>query len=203
MTTEILSIGHSTLDYEEFLKLIRRASVTAIADVRSYPFSRHFPQFDSDSLKEELRLDNVAYVPLGAELGGRPTKPELFCEGIANYEKMAEEKSFKAGIQRILTGSKKFRIALMCSEHNPLDCHRCLMVGRVLSEMDTPVKHILSNGAIVSQIQIEEQLLKEYGHGGEDMFAKGRARIIDAYRERSRQVAYRASDPQDSIIAAE
>jgi uncharacterized protein (DUF488 family) len=198
---EVLTIGHSTLSYEEFLRLLREAGATALADVRSSPYSRHFPQFNGATLKNELRLDKVAYVFLGFELGGRPQKPELFCEGVADYEKMAAEENFKAGINRVLLGSSKYRIALMCSEHNPLDCHRCLLVGRALFEAGATVKHILSSGNLISQTEIEQQLMDEYAHR-DDMFDKGRDEIANAYRKRSRQVSYRATI-QNRITAAE
>lgn len=191
MTIEVLTIGHSTRDYESFLALLRQANVSAVADVRTSPRSRHFPQFNRESLKEDLRLDGIAYVFLGDELGGRPNKRELYCDGVADYEKMATDENFAKGIKRILKGAKQYRIALMCSEHNPLDCHRCLLVGRALSDRGVEVRHILSEDRIVSQHQIEEQLIKECGHGGDDMFAKGRERLADAYRERSRQVSFR------------
>lgn len=203
MTAQVFSVGHSTLDYEEFLKLIRAFGVTAIADVRSYPFSRRSPHFNSDTLSSELRLDQIAYVPLGDELGGRPRKPELFCEGIADYERMAQEEKFKAGIKRVLAGSSKYRVALMCSEHNPLDCHRCLMVGRALSDTGVSTNHIVSNVQLISQHEIEGRLLKDYGRDN-DMFVKGRDRVAIAYRKRARQVAYRdTAPPPHKIDAAE
>ena len=59
----------------------------------------------------------------------------------------------------------------------------------------------LGTNAIFNQ---ENQLIKECGHGGDDMFAKGRARIADAYRERARQVSYRKPPPQNTgPVAAE
>src|SRR5882672_4105858 len=85
---EVLTIGHSTLPYERFLALLRRSQVTAIADVRTAPYSRHSPQYSKSALRDSLRHDDVAYVFLGAELGGRPTDKCLFCDGVADYEQM-------------------------------------------------------------------------------------------------------------------
>src|SRR5579872_6567480 len=113
---EVLTIGHSTLPYERFLALLRQASVTAVADVRTAPFSRHFPHFNSDVLRDELRHDNIAYVFLGKELGGRPKDKRFFCDGVADYEKMAETEEFERGLDRVIEGAKKYRIAMMCSE---------------------------------------------------------------------------------------
>src|ERR1700722_20120562 len=93
-------IGHSTLPYERFLELLRRCSVTAVADVRTAPYSRHSPQFNKDTLRNELRHDGIAYVFLGQELGGRPKDKQLFCEGVADYEKMARVADFAKGLDR-------------------------------------------------------------------------------------------------------
>ena len=190
MKPEVLTIGHSSLDYESFLALLRKCGVGAIADVRSYPYSRN-EAFDRETLKRELNAVGISYVFLGAELGGRPEKQEYYCDGVADYEKMATDDNFKSGLNRVIKGSDKYRIALMCSEHNPLDCHRCLLVGRALAEKGCLVKHILSDGSTMDQRDVEDQLLKAYGHGSEDMFVTGQARIADAYRERAMQVSYR------------
>ena len=128
---------------------------------------------------------------LGEELGGRPTKKKLYLDGVADYERMATDRNFQNGIDRVVEGAKRYRIALMCSEYDPLDCHRCLLVGRALAKRGIEVRHILSKGKMVSQREIEARLIQQCGHGGEDFFAKGDERLAQAYRERSRQVSYR------------
>lgn len=199
----ILSIGHSTLSYETFLKRLKSADVTAIADVRSSPFSRHLPHFNQDALKDALSQDGVAYVFLGQELGGRPQGEKYYTDGIADYEKMATANSFKEGIRRLEEGSQKYNIAMMCSEHNPLDCHRCLLVGRALVEQDVDVKHILSNGNTVGHGTIENQLLSMLGKDEKDMFASPEELRCDAYRERARKVAFTKTKRPSSSVAAE
>lgn len=191
---EVLTIGHSTQSYEDFLKKLRSARVTAVADVRSSPFSRHFPHFNRDVLKEELRMDNIAYVFLGDELGGRPKDKQFFCDGVADYEKMAQTDTFAKGLGRVLEGSQKYRIALMCSEHDPLDCHRCLLVGRALSEKGVSVGHILGNGRRVSHGQIEARLLELADRSDEDFFKTPQERLDEAYRDRAMKVAYAERD---------
>ncbi|NWG25586.1 MAG: DUF488 domain-containing protein [Pseudorhodoplanes sp.] len=186
----IFTIGHSTHNYERFLELLRGVGVTAIADVRTSPFSRHFPQFNKDTLKEELRMDGIAYSFLGRELGGRPTGGQFYCEGVADYERMARSPDFAHGLERVLEGARKYRIALMCSEHDPLDCHRCLLVGRALAERGAAVKHILADGTIADHREIEERMLKSEGREGSDLFLSPDERLAEAYRKRARKVAY-------------
>lgn len=200
---EVLTVGHSTLSYERFLQLLRHANVTAIADVRSAPYSRHFPHFNRDALRDELRRDHIEYRFVGEKLGGRPTDKTFYCEGIADYEKMAQAPVFEQGLELVIEGAKKHRIALMCSEHDPLDCHRCLLVGRALAERGVLVSHIHSNGSIAGHGEIEARLLKSEGQQGDDLFLSQDERLAAAYRKRARKVAYaeRSNGSSDHIAA--
>ena len=130
---EILTIGHSNHPIEHFLALLQGAGVTAVADVRSAPHSRHVPQFNHDALKAALREAGIAHVYLGKELGGRPQNKQQYRDGVADYEKIAATEAFQAGLRRVLDGAATHRVALMCAEQYPLDCHRCLLVGRALA----------------------------------------------------------------------
>jgi uncharacterized protein (DUF488 family) len=200
---EVLTVGHSTHSWEEFVALLRSAGVTAVADVRTSPYSRHFPHFNRDELREELRLDGISYVFLGKELGGRPAERKFYCDGIADYEKMASATEFSTGLDRVVEGAKKYRVALMCSEHDPLDCHRCLLVGRALAERGVRVSHILSNGKIVSHTKIEDKLLEISGRSADDFFAPRADRLVAAYRDRARKVAFTEQPKPDGPVAAE
>ncbi|CAH2606305.1 conserved protein of unknown function (plasmid) [Rhodovastum atsumiense] len=197
--TKVLTIGHSTLALDSFLNLLKKAGVTAVADVRSTPFSRRSPHFSRDEFRAALREIGIKYVFLGKELGGRPRASNLYCDGVADYEKMAVEPAFLKGIERIVKGSNEHTIALMCSEHNPLDCHRCLLVGRALAARKILLGHILSDGKTVTQYQIEEKLLALSGSENKDMFATREELLAAAYRSRARSVAYR--EPARELMA--
>lgn len=199
----VLSIGHSTLEYEQFAARLNEAGVTAIADVRTSPFSRNFAHFNRDVLKDALARDGIAYVFLGKELGGRPKGEKYYTDGIADYEKMAQSDLFQKGLERVEQGARKYRIAMMCSERNPLDCHRCLLVGRSLAERGVTVSHILSDGRTLTQSDIEEQLLIMAGNEQDDMFASAAQRLNDAYRGRARKVAFAEASPSSDAVAAE
>jgi uncharacterized protein (DUF488 family) len=201
---EVFTIGHSGLEYDRFLALLRNAKITAIADVRSAPQSQHFPHFNRENLESELLKDGIAYVYLGDHLGGRPKNENFYCEGVADYEKMATDENFKKGINRVVQGSQRYQIAVMCSEQSPFDCHRCLLIGRALSTAGITVGHLLSNGRQLSQTDIENQLVQEYGRGAGDLFATESAQLANAYRERARRISYRKPVLRGKhIIAAE
>jgi uncharacterized protein (DUF488 family) len=190
--------------WERFVGLLRSANVTAIADVRTFPYSRHYPHFNRDDLHEELRSDGISYVFLGKELGGRPNERRFYCEGVADYEKMALATEFGKGLDRVIEGAKKYRIALMCSERDPLDCHRCLLVGRALAQRGVRVSHILDDGQVASHTEIEAKLLELSGRNIEDLFAPLPERLATAYRERARKVAFAEPRPDSGEpVAAE
>jgi len=192
---EILTIGHSTLPYDQFLTMLQNASVTAIADVRTSPYSKRFPHFNREALKPELLKSGIAYVFLGYELGGRPRDKALYCDGVADYEKMAETKAFADGINRLMDGAERFKVAMMCTEKDPLDCHRCLLVSRVLSERCVIVRHLLHGGLILGHNEIEAklvELLKKKGIKQSDYTPEN---IALGYRARAMKVAYRYDKP--------
>lgn len=201
--TEVFTVGHSTHSWERFVALLSAANVTAIADVRSSPYSRHFPHFNRDELRAGLGTDGISYVFLGKELGGRPNERRFYCEGIADYEKMAQASEFSKGLDRVIEGAKKYRIALMCSERDPLDCHRCLLVGRALARGAIRVSHILDNGRVVDHAEIEDRLLELSGRNADDLFASRSERLAAAYRERARKVAFAEpqADPRSPMTA--
>ena len=186
----VLTIGHSNHEFERFCGLLAATGVTAVADVRSSPASRFAPQFNKQRLSSALDARGLAYDYLGQELGGRPNKPSMFTGGVADYEKMAATPTFHAGLERLLEIAERHRVAVMCAEADPLDCHRCLLIARALAERDVGVAHILASGDLVSHAQIELRLLELAGLTADDLFTSREARLAEAYRARARKVAF-------------
>ena len=187
----LFSIGHSNIPAERFVAMLRGTGVNAVADVRSTPFSRFFPWFSSKKLAGLLGREGMAYLPYGGELGGRPRDPALYCDGIADYEAMARQPQFAAGLERLRADASRHRVCLMCAEREPLDCHRCLLVARALAARGLAIGHILHDGAIEPHAATEQRLLQLDGEHN-DLFATGQdERLAAAYRRRARAVAYR------------
>jgi len=86
---DLFSIGHSNIPAERFIALQHEAGVKTIADVRSTPFSRFCPWFSAKNLAPLLAKASIAYSFYGAELGGRPSDPALYRDGVADFEAMA------------------------------------------------------------------------------------------------------------------
>lgn len=191
----LLSIGHSNLPADQFLALLKAHHVTVIADVRSVPFSRRFPWFSSRTLSERLQSKGITYVMVGDTLGGRPANPALYRDGLADYEAMADTTEFHAGLDRVMAEAARHRLCLMCSEREPLDCHRCLLVSRALADRGCMIGHILGNGTIEPHAATEERLLAGLRPGaGGDLLGDRQSRLAEAYRRRARKIAARLSD---------
>jgi uncharacterized protein DUF488 len=109
---------------------------------------------------------------------------------VANYEKMAQAPEFKSGITRVTRGTQTERIALMCSERDPLDCHRCLLVARELARNHINIAHIFPDGTALPHELLEDRLLKAEGRNRKDFFASRNELLDIAYRERARKVAF-------------
>jgi uncharacterized protein (DUF488 family) len=189
----ILTIGHSRHSWERFTALLDGAGVEVIADIRTAPRSRFSPQFNKDALAAALAARGLEYIFLGKELGGRPQSQALYTDGVADYEKVAASPEFRLGLDRLMESAARRSVAAMCSEADPLECHRCLLVGRALAERDVDVRHILASGAIVTHAEVEDRLLSLENLAEAELLADSReARLAEAYRARSRKAGYRA-----------
>jgi uncharacterized protein (DUF488 family) len=190
-TRPILTIGLSRHSWDRFTVLLAGAGVETIADIRTVPRSRFSPQFNKDTMAAALAARSVEYIFLGKELGGRPQSQALYTDGVADYEKMTASPEFRLGLDRLMETAARRSVAAMCSEADPLECHRCLLVGRALAGQGVDVRHILSSGAIVTHAEVEERLLSLENLAAADLLADSREeRLAEAYRARSRKFAF-------------
>ena len=187
----VFTIGHSTQTVEKFIGLLAKHRVTAVADVRSSPYSRHVPHFSRERLRDTLRDNNIAYVFLGEELGARSKNVSCYVNNVVSYERLSQTSEFQHGIQRVIDGSKKYLVALMCSERDPTECHRTILVSKALSERGADVNHILGNGELEPHKETLLRVLDILGMPREDMLHSQDELISRAYEGREKQIAYR------------
>jgi len=196
---DLFSIGHSNIPATRFIGLLRHAGVSAIADVRSTPFSRRFPWFSGKNLAATLAQHGMAYLAYGEALGGRPRDAALYRDGVADYEAMARQRDFQIALDRLAAEGTRHCVCLMCAEREPLDCHRCLLVARSLAERGLTIGHILHDGTIEPHAATERRLLALTG-ASDDLFVTGQdERLAAAYRRRARAAAYRATAGAKSV----
>lgn len=156
----IYSIGHSNQPLEAFLELLHKHNVQTLIDIRSHPYSRYVPHFNSPELGNSVRHSNIEYLFMGKELGGRPDGEEFYdADNHVMYSRVAESPLFLKGIRRLEEEGRASRAVIMCSEEDPTSCHRHLLIGRVLAEQGISLLHIRADG----HIQTEEELASHEG----------------------------------------
>lgn len=194
MNETLYTIGHSNRTLEEFLGALRAHKITAIADVRSQPYSRMYPHFDREALAESLKAQGIAYVFLGKELGARSQDSACYENGQVQFGRLAQTAAFREGLERVRQGMEQYRVALLCAEREPLACHRTILVARQLWLRGVKIRHILDETKVEEHEQTTERLLRERGLTEGNLFADKQQLVDDAYNEQAKRIAYERDD---------
>lgn len=148
----IWTIGHSTRKFEEFLELLQSQNIQTLVDVRHYPGSRKFPQYNKENLREALQKENIGYIHL-VDLGGR-RKPEPNSKNDAwrnasfqGYADYMETEPFHNALQTLKEIASTQKTVIMCSEAVWWRCHRSMIADALKTEGWT-VLHIISENNV-------------------------------------------------------
>jgi uncharacterized protein (DUF488 family) len=157
------------------------------------------PQFNREVLEQALAAHGIAYRFLGKELGARSDDPTCYEAGKVQYTRLAETELFKHGVKRVIRGLKEdFRIALMCAEKEPLECHRTILVARHLAAVGLNVEHILADGRLESHAAALSRLARIHSLPEEDMFRSREDLLAEAYSRQEERIAYDTS-PTETV----
>jgi len=192
----LYSIGHSNHSVEQFISLLKSKGIHCLVDVRSTPYSKRLFQFNRESITRDLAKLSILYQYKGDSLGGRYTNPALLTgDGQVDYGKVMQENSFQKGLDELIKlASSGKKIAFMCAEKDPFDCHRFALVSRALVLKGKHVCHILADGKVIEQADIEKRLLLKYrsDYDQMDLFAGASSReevLSEAYAMRGKDIA--------------
>ena len=147
----ILTLGHSVRPLDETLALLQENRVTLLADVRTFPRSRRNPQYDSAAFSSALAQAGIAYRHM-PELGGmRKPRPDsvnegLKEEGFRGYADYMQSPEFARALEQLLAFAASGRLAYLCAEAKPLECHRSL-ISDALMARGIEIRHILGPGS--------------------------------------------------------
>jgi len=165
----LFTIGHSNHPLDVFLGLLRSNGIEVLVDVRSSPFSGYTPHFSREEFNPALKSAGVEYLYLGRELGGRPTDERYYDEeGHVLYSRLAKSADFQKAIERLKGGVSKYRVAVLCGEEDPVECHRRLLVGRVMSEVGVDVRHIRGDGRVQTEDELKKLDEERNGSAGQE-----------------------------------
>lgn len=168
--TTIYSIGHGNKKIEDFLIELKSFEIKFLLDIRSKPYSKWNPQFNQNELKFKLEENEIKYVFVGDTLGGLPEDRSCYdYNGKVVYDLIKEKDFFKDGLERLTTANEKhIKLAIMCSESKPEECHRSKLIGQELLKKEISLKHIISNKIAKPQETVMAELMK--GKGTIDLF---------------------------------
>lgn len=201
----LFTIGHSQHTPEYFMHLLKRHGVNYVLDVRSTPYSKYAEQFNKENIYSFLAKNGIKYSYMGKYFGARPTELELYSsEGYLDFEIVTQTERFHIGMENVILGLERGnRIALMCTEKDPFDCHRAIMVARAFDVNGIEVNHILSDGKIQTQAELDERLVDAYYSDREQLtlfnyqnITSEEEYIAQAYRNRNKEIGYRINQKQ-------
>jgi len=193
----LYTIGYSGYNVSDFVDVLKRNGVNALIDVRSNPFSTHFPIYNKEILEHTLKASNIHYRNYASEFGAQQSERCFYSpQGYLDFENFTMSDKYIHGYRRIEDGlMKEYTFALMCSEKDPIDCHRSIMISKTFSDNGYSVLHLLPNNEPMTQLDIEERLLNKYFPNRNQLsfFSENLSvsdLITESYRKRNADIGY-------------
>lgn len=153
MSSKIFTIGYGNRNIQTFTHLLKKYEIEILIDIRTNPFSRYNPDYRIQKFEVHLINNDVRYLFLGKELGGKPVDQSCYNDGKVDYHKIQQKDFFVEGIEQVIALNRGgFRVALMCAEQSPLSCHRKYLVGDYLQERGFEIVHIDKDGGILNEL---------------------------------------------------
>ncbi len=198
---DLFTIGHSNYEINYFINIVKKYKINCIVDVRSIPYSKYSPQYNKENIKKLLKINKINYIYMGKEFGAMRTAKTLYTkEGYVDFEKVKYDKDFKLGINRIKVGVEKgYKIAFMCAEKIPSDCHRCILIGRTFKNLGYNIINIIDENKYKLQNDIEKELIEIYYPDRNqislipEMNLSNEELINNVYKFKNREIGYRLS----------
>jgi len=203
--TSLNSIGHSNQTLDSFMALLTRHGIETVVDVRSTPVSAYVPWFSREPLSASLRANRVSYLFEGDSLGARPMGTEHYVDGAVDYRTLAHRVEFRDGLLRTIDIARGSRTALLCTEGDPMLCHRGILIGPALRAMGVDYSHIGRSGDLETHEEMETRLLSKFKFRfvQSDLFFDRNDALRIAYEKQGRKLAHRGSGEVGQELVAE
>lgn len=195
---KLYTIGHSNQTQDEFLNLLVTHDIDFVVDVRSVPASNHNPQFNQDALSAFLQGHDITYLFMGKEFGAR-RMDSINTEGQVDFELAIHTPLFQLGVDAIMQLPSDIKVALMCSEADPLECHRFSLIARYFYEHNVEVFHILRDASLASHQTLEQIMVNRYLRARKPMLPEvdelfgtytKEQQLADAYKLKNKEIGF-------------
>ncbi len=198
---EIFTIGYSAFNLNEFIAVLKEFNIKCLVDVRSLPYSQLHSEYNKEHIEKILEKNGILYRHYGKEFGARQENVLFYSEdGFLDFNKFSQSEQFQSGLQKITKGIKMgYSFALMCAEKDPINCHRCIMVGKGFKDIGFEVKNIINKTSYQTQNEIEERLLDIYFSDRKQLslftpVKSDEVLIKESYINRNKEIAYHLGD---------
>lgn len=196
---DLYTIGHSLHPVKKFLELLKQHDINFVIDVRSTPYSKYASMYDRENISNELKNASISYAFMGKYFGARQDDMSLYTkDGYLDFQKVTNWDVFGKGMENVIRGMETNKIALMCLEKKPIDCHRAILVANAFYCKGYSVKHILENGKIQTHQELNEELLDLYYPDRKQIsFFDNRTDeeyLEDAYKQRNKEIGYHVEE---------
>ena len=198
MNNVLMSIGHSQHQVEYFVYLLKTHEVNYVIDVRSTPYSQFAPDYNRENIKNILKDNAIEYAFMGAFFGARPKDSSLYLpDGYLNFRKVEDSLKFKKGFNNVVKGvDRGYRIAFMCTEKDPIECHRAILVTYAFYKAGYSIEHIMPDNTVQTQQDINKRLLDMYYpernqlslFESENLSAE--QYLVEAYKKQNQKIGY-------------
>ena len=195
VVNELYTIGYAGFCIQDFIDLLKYKKIQVVIDIRSIPYSKHFSEYNKENLQAFLKGYDIYYRNYAKEFGAQQENKDYYSEeGFLDFKEFSLSESFKSGINKLKTIMEKdYVFVLMCSEKDPFECHRSIMVSRSFEKSVYRVNHLLLNGDVITQEKIEDRLLDKY-FPNKQLSLFGTDTLAQAYRKRNFEIGHRSQD---------
>ena len=198
---EIYTLGHSNYPFDKFIEILKKYNINCVVDIRAIPYSKYNTQYNKEFFQSNLKKLGYTYIYMADEFGAkRKTRSSYNDQGYADFDKVVLEDDFRKGIERLKIGcAKNYKIVLLGAMQEPIRCPRAILLGKELIKEGFDVKHIMHEGNLKTQEELEEQLLEKYFEGRNQLTmdsllgnAMSREDMInESYKLANKEIGYR------------
>ena len=205
MKETVYTIGYTGFSIESFVNELQNHGINVVIDVRSSPYSERYADYNKDKLELLLPSKKIYYRNYIKEFGARQDNKLFYSrEGVLDFDVFSKSEQFLSGVEKIKNSiAKGYKIAFLCAENEPVQCHRTILVARHFHELGYNVVHLKPNNISISHCDIETQLLNMYfpNRYQIDMFSTNiksdEEYLIEAYKAQNKKIGYKMEEEDE------
>lgn len=200
MVDTVYTIGYSGFNIDDFIKTLKEKNISLVIDVRSTPYSQYYAEYNKENLSTILEKSHIYYRNYFSEFGARQGERKYYPNGYLDFEIFSKSESFLSGVEKLKKSMEKnYTFALLCSEKDPIMCHRTILVSRAFHMRGYKIIHLMSDGISITQEDIEERLLNIFfpERNQISMFTPTLSKqeyINESYKKQNEKIGYTIED---------